>query len=52
MSDPNEQLNEQQTESSFGQAEPEIEFELNAGISNHSVTGGKGPGFISEGENE
>ena len=36
----------------FGQAEPEIEFELNAGFASRSVTGGKGPRLISEGENE
>ena len=49
---PNEQLNEKETESLFGQTEPEIEFELNAGVRNQSVTGGKGPRLISEGENE
>jgi hypothetical protein len=51
MNDPNEQLNEQQTESLFGQSEPEIEFEMNAGLVNQSVTGGKGPG-LRESETE
>jgi hypothetical protein len=49
---PNEQLNENETESLFGQEEPEIEFELNAGLRNQSVTGGKGPGLIGERETE
>ncbi|HYK34933.1 hypothetical protein [Alloacidobacterium sp.] len=52
MKDPNEQLNEQQTESTFGQSDPELEFELNAGFGNRAVTGGKGPGLVSEGESE
>jgi len=52
MNNPNEQLKEQETESLFGQAEPEIEFELNAGFASRSVTGGKGPGFVSESEPE
>jgi hypothetical protein len=52
MNNPNEQLKEQETESLFGHAEPEIEFELNAGFASRSVTGGKGPGVVSEGESE
>ncbi|QNI32418.1 hypothetical protein H7849_26165 [Alloacidobacterium dinghuense] len=52
MNNPNEQLNEQESESLFGQAEPEIEFEMNAGFASRSITGGKGPGVVSEGESE
>lgn len=50
MKDPNEELNEQQAESTFGQSDPELE--LNAGFGNRAVTGGKGPGLVSEGEGE
>jgi len=49
---PNEQLNEQEEESVFGEAEPEGAFELNGGFSAHSITGGKGPGALGEVEGE
>lgn len=51
MKDPNEELNEQQAESTFGQSDPELEIE-NAGFGNRAVTGGKGPGLVSEGDSE
>lgn len=52
MNDPNEHLNEQQTDSAFGQSDPELEFEMNAGFASRGVTGGKGPGLVPEGEGE
>jgi hypothetical protein len=51
MSNSTEKLNEEQTESPFGQSENEHEFEAKAGFASRSVTGGKGPGVVSE-ENE
>jgi len=52
MNNPNEQLDEQETESLFGQAEPEIELELNGGVTSHAVTGGKGPRVVRNLESE
>ncbi len=52
MSNPGDQLNEEQAESSFGQPENEHEFEAKAGFASRGVTGGKGPGFVSDSENE
>jgi len=52
MSNPSDQLNEEQSESPFGQAENELESELKAGFTSRSVTGGKGPGLVRESENE
>jgi hypothetical protein len=52
MSNPTDKLNEEQTESPFGQSENEHEFEAQAGFANRSITGGKGPGLVSEGESE
>jgi hypothetical protein len=52
MNNPNEQLNEQESESLLGQAEPEIEFERHAALTSSIVTGGKGPGVMSEGESK
>ncbi len=52
MNNPNEQLNEQESESLLGHAEPEIEFERNAALAARSITGGKGPGVMSEAESK
>jgi hypothetical protein len=52
MSNPSDRLIEEQTESPFGQLENEHEFEANAGFASRSITGGKGPGLVSEDENE
>ncbi|WP_158749817.1 hypothetical protein [Acidobacterium sp. S8] len=51
MSNPTDRLNEEQTESSFGQPENEHEFEPRAGVANFSIHGGKGPG-LAEDESE
>ena len=51
MSNPSDQLNEEQSESPLGQAENELESELKAGFTSRSVTGGKGPGLVRESEN-
>ncbi len=50
MSNLNEQLNDEQNESPFSQLENENEFEPK--LSGQGVTGGKGPGLVSESENE
>jgi hypothetical protein len=49
MNDPKQQLNEQQMEDLVSQLKPEAEAEQNptVGIAKASVTGGKGPGLIS-----
>jgi hypothetical protein len=52
MSNPSDQLSDEQPESLFGQAENEHEFEQKTGFANRSVTGGKGPGLASENEKE
>ena len=52
MSNLNEQLNDEQNESPFSQLENEHEFEATAKFSSHAVKGGKGPGLVSESENE
>ena len=52
MSNLNEQLNDEQNESPFSQLENEHEFEGAAKFSSHTVTGGKGPGFVNESEKE
>jgi hypothetical protein len=52
MNNPNEQLNEQESESLLGQAKPEIEFEMNAALASRGVSGGKGPGLVSEDESK
>ena len=51
MNNPGDQLNEEQSESPFGELENEHEFEAAAGFAPRSVTGGKGPGMVeNEGE--
>ena len=52
MSNLNEQLNDEQKESPFSQLEVEHEFEGHTGFTAHAITGGKGPGLVSENENE
>lgn len=52
MSNPTDRLNEEQPESLLDNTQNEHEFEGKAVFSNRSVTGGKGPGFVSESENE
>jgi hypothetical protein len=52
MSNLNEQLNDEQNESPFSQLENEHDFEAKAKFLSHAITGGKGPGLVSENENE
>ena len=48
MSNPSDQFNEEQNESPFGQTENEHEFEASGAFAGRGVTGGKGPGVVSE----
>ena len=52
MSNPNDQLNDEQSESLFDQSENEPEPKAKTGFTAHGITGGKIPHMVGDAESE